>query len=43
MALSNIKISISFKEGVIHLCQNILETRRISHFPGSAYFTIPLI
>ena len=33
----------SFKEGVILLCQSILETRRISHLPGSAHFTIPLI
>ena len=32
----------SFKEGVILLCQSILETRRISHLPGSAHFTIPL-
>ena len=33
----------SFKEGVILLCQSILETRRISHLHGSALFTIPLI
>ena len=32
----------SFKEGVILLCQNILETIRISHLHGSALFTIPL-
>ena len=32
----------SFKEGMIHLCQSILETRRISHLHGSAAFTIPL-
>ena len=32
----------SFKEGVILLCQSILETRRISHLHGSALFTIPL-
>ena len=32
----------SFKEGVILLCQSILETRRILHLPGSAHFTIPL-
>ena len=32
----------SFKEGMILLCQSILETRRISHLPGSAHFTIPL-
>ena len=33
----------SFKEGVILLCHSILETRRISHLPGSAQFTIPLL
>ena len=33
----------SFKEGMILLCQTILETRRVSHLPGSAHFTIPLI
>ena len=32
----------SFKEGVILLCQSILETRRISHLSGSHYLTIPL-
>ena len=32
----------SFKEGMILLCQSILETRRISHLHGSALFTIPL-
>ena len=32
----------SFKEGLILLCQSILETRRISHLHGSALFTIPL-
>ena len=32
----------SFKEGVILLCQSILEIRRISHLHGSALFTIPL-
>ena len=32
----------SFKEGVILLCQSILETRRISNLHGSALFTIPL-
>ena len=32
----------TFKERVILLCQSILETRRISHLPGSAHFTIPL-
>ena len=32
----------SFKEEVILLCQSILETRRISHVPGSAHFKIPL-
>ena len=33
----------SFNEVVILLYQGILETRRISHLPGSAHFTIPLI
>ena len=32
----------SFKEGLIRLCQSILETRRITHLHGSAHFTIPL-
>ena len=32
----------SFNEVVILLYQGILETRRISHLPGSAHFTIPL-
>ena len=32
----------SFKEWMIHLCQSILETRRISHLHGSAPFPIPL-
>ena len=32
----------SFKEGVILLWQSSLETRRISHLPGSTHFTIPL-
>ena len=32
----------SFKEGLIHLCQSILKTRRITHLHGSAHFTIPL-
>ena len=32
----------SLKEGVILLCQSILETRRILHLHGSALFTIPL-
>ena len=31
-----------FKEGMIHLCQSMLETRRISYLHGSALFTIPL-
>ena len=31
----------SFKEGLILLCQSILETR-ITHLHGSAHFTIPL-
>ena len=31
-----------FKEGLILLCQSILETRRITHLRGSAHFTIPL-
>ena len=33
----------SFKERMILLCQSILETRRISHVPGSAHFRIPLM
>ena len=33
----------SFKEGVILLCQSILETRRILRLHGSALFKIPLI
>ena len=32
----------SFKEGVILLCQSILETKKISHLHGSTLFTIPL-
>ena len=32
----------TFKEGLILLCQSILETRRITHLHGSAHFTIPL-
>ena len=32
----------SFKEGLIVLCQNILEKRRITHLHGSAHFAIPL-
>ena len=32
----------TFKERVILLCQSILETRRISHLPGSVHFQIPL-
>ena len=32
----------SFKEGLILLCQSILETRRIAHLNGTAHFTIPL-
>ena len=32
----------SFKEGLILLCQSILETRRITHLHGSAHFTISL-
>ena len=32
----------SFKEGLILVCQSILETRRITHLHGSAHFTIPL-
>ena len=31
----------AFKEGLILLCQCILETRRITHFHGSVHFTIP--
>ena len=32
----------SFKERMIHLCQSILETRKISHLQGSTPFTVPL-
>ena len=32
----------SFKEGLILLCQSILEMRRITHLHVSAHFTIPL-
>ena len=32
----------SFKDGVILLCQSILEKRRILHLYSSALFTIPL-
>ena len=32
----------SLKEGVILLCQSILETRLVSHLYGSALFAIPL-
>ena len=32
----------SFKEGLILLCQSILEPRRITHLHGSAHFTISL-
>ena len=32
----------TFKEGLIHLCQSIRETRRITHLHGSVHFTIPL-
>ena len=33
---------LSFKEGMIHLCQSILETRQMSHLHGSSTFAIPL-
>ena len=32
----------SFKEGLIFLCQSILEARRITHLHGSVHFTIHL-
>ena len=32
----------SFKEGLILLCQSILEKRRITHLDDSTVFTIPL-
>ena len=32
----------SFKEGLILLCQSILEMRGITHLHGSAHFKIPL-
>ena len=40
---SNMKIYILLMKGVILLCRNILETRRISHLHGSALFKIRLI
>ena len=40
--ISNMKISIFLKKGVILLIQSTLETRRIPHLHGSALFTIPL-
>ena len=33
----------SFKEGLILLCQSILETRRITHLHDSAHFIIPTL
>ena len=33
----------TFKEGLIFLCQSILEMRIITHLHGSAHFTIHLI
>ena len=33
----------SFKEGLILLCQSILETRRITHLNDSAHFTIIIL
>ena len=33
----------SFKEGLILLCQNILETRRITHLHGCDHFKISLM
>ena len=32
----------TFKEGLILLCQSILETRKITHLHDSVHFTIPL-
>ena len=32
----------SFKEGVILLCQSIVETRRLLHLFSSALLTVPL-
>ena len=32
----------SSKEGLILLCQSIIETRRITHLHGLDHFTIPL-
>ena len=34
--------NLSFKKGVILLCQSILETRQTQHLCGSALFIIPL-
>ena len=31
----------SFKEGLILLCQSILETRRVTHLHGSTHFYNP--
>ena len=36
------KILHTFKEGLILLCQSILEKRRITNLHGSVHFTIPL-
>ena len=33
----------TFKEGLILLCQSILEMRKITHLHGSAHFIIPLM
>ena len=33
----------SFKEGLILLCQSILETRRLTHLHGSVHFTIQCV
>ena len=41
--VSNIKIYILLKKGLILLCQSILETERITHLHGSAHFAVPVI
>ena len=42
LGVSNMKMPILLKKGVILLCQSNLDTKRISHLPGSPHFTIPL-
>ena len=42
------RVSIKYQnlhslKGLTLLCQNILETKRLTHLHGSAHFTIPLM